>query len=327
MKNNDRELSIKSVISSMKLSHLQELAKVFEIQVTGKRKNDFIEYVSLYIKNNISIILKNFIIYSEYEFMEEICSENYEMEIKEDYRDSIKCLEYLGIIYLDYDCNKEKVFMPTELKANIKQNNFDESTVNCLKKREELIELFKDLLDTYGIIPINVLIDYIIEYTGPEDTVHEALKTLWRYNFRNKVYYNDYKSSYCNIKIVNMQFLNKKLISNLNLSYKHYNRSQLKSMNGANLNYIENKIYIILKKYITAEFSLKNLEYIKIMIKNDICTREINEFIIQKIKILSGRDRNNIERLVNSLRCYYPLWTLKGHSLKDLTDNSAFKTD
>lgn len=45
------------------------------------------------------------------------------------------------------------------------------------------------------------------------------------------------------------------------------------------------------------------------------------------MKILSGRDRNNIERLVNSLRCYYPLWTLKGHSLKDLTDNSVFKTD
>jgi hypothetical protein len=322
IKSNDEKQSIKNIISSMKLSHLKELTKIFEIHVSGKIKEDFVEIVSFYIENNISVIMGNFITYEEYTFIEEICDNNYTVSLDENHNireDVEKSLEYLGIIYSYYDFNERKVSVPFEIRETIKLELSKVEVIEHSKENQELIELFKILLDIYGVIPQDLLLDYVVQDFRKEYKVHEAIKNLWRYNNRYNLYYSDYKLNYCNTKIIDMRSLNEKLSTKSDINYKYYDKSQLKNMSNRNLHYIEKEIYVVLKRHFkSSDVTLKYLEYIRIMIKNDISSREISEFIMNKTKRMSEQGRMIIEGLVDRARIHYPLWTLKGHSLKDL---------
>lgn len=321
MKSNDKK-SIRNIISSMKLKHLKELTKIFEIHVSGKIKEDFIESISLYIKNNISIIIGNFITYEEYDFIKKICDNNYILPLNGNYdiKENLKSsLEYLGIIYSYYDFNEKNISIPLEIREPIKLKISKIDVIEHSKENQELIELSRILLDIYGVIPQDLLLDYIVQNFGVEYELHEAIKTLWRYNNRYNLYYSDYKLNYCNIKIIDLRSLYKKLSTKSYMSYKHYDKNQLKNMGDRNLYHIEKEIYVVLKRHFkSSEITLKHLDYIRTMIKNDISSREISEYIMNKTKKMSEQGRIIIERLVDTARIYYPLWTLKGHSLNEL---------
>lgn len=314
--------SITNNIASMKLCHLKELSKVFEIQISRRKKKDFIEDISVYMENNISEVLYNFIIYDEYKFIKKLYDENYTIVLKENNKrdeEMIKSLEYLGIVYTYSNYNEKKISIPNELKENIKSEILNTEVINHYKMNQEIVELFKNLLDVYGAIPMNILIDYIIEYLRSDNEAYKAIKFLWRYNFRYNLYYSDNKLNYYNTKIIDMRSLNEKLINNSNLDYKYYNISQLKSMCNRNLNYIENQIYTILKRYFKSpEFTLEYLDCIRTMIKNDIASGEISKLIMQETKRMSEQSRKQIEKLIFCLKEYYPVWTVKGHFYKDL---------
>lgn len=316
------EKSINSIIASMKLNHLKELSKVFEIHVSGGKKNNFIEDISAYIKSNISVILENFITYDEYKFIKKLYKENYIIILNENdksYEKIRNSLEYLGLVYTYLDFKQRKVSVPIEIRSSINFGIFDTNIIKRYKENQKLVELFKNLLDIYGIIPINILIDYISEYIVSENSIHEAIKFLWRYNFRYNLYYNDTKLNYFSIKIIDIRYLNKKLIDNQSLKYKYYNKSQLKTMSNSKLIYVENQIYIILKRYLkSSEITLEYVDYIRTMIKNDFSSKKISEIIMQKTKRMSEQGRIITEKLIDRLREFYPLWSLKGHSLKDL---------
>ena len=322
MKSNDGEKSIKNIISLMKLSHLKELTKTFEVHVSGKRKEDFVEIISFYIKNNISVIIGNFITYEEYVFIKEICDNNYTVSLNENYNikeDVKKSLEYLGIIYSYYDFNEKKISMPFEIRKIIKSNLSKIEVIEHSKENQELIKLFRALLDIYGVIPQDLLLDYVVQEYTMEYRVHEAIKNLWRYNNRYNLYYSDYKLNYCNTKIIDIRSLNEKLSTKSDINYKYYDKSQLENMSNRNLNYIEEEIYVALKRHFkSSEVTLKYLDYMRTMIKNDISSREISEFIKNKTKRMGERGRIIIEGLVDRTRIYYPIWTLKGYSLNDL---------
>lgn len=325
MKSDYESKSIKNIIYSMKVSHLKELTKIFEIHVSGKKKEDFVEIISFYIKNNISVIIDNFITYEEYNFIKEICDSNYALLLNEKHnmREAvIKSLEYLGIIYSYYDFTERKVSIPFEIREKIKLRLFKVEVIEHSKQNQKLIELFKNLLDIYGVIPQDLLLDYVAQDFRMEYKVHEAIKNLWRYNDRYNLYYSDYKLNYCNIKIIDMRALNEKISTKSNINYKYYDRDQLKNMSNGNLNCIEKEIYIVLKRqFKSSEITLKCLDYIITMIKNDMSSKEISEFIRNKTRRMGEQGRKIIEELVDRARIYYPLWTLKGHSLKDLKCN------
>jgi len=322
MKSNDGEKSIKNIISLMKLSHLKELTKTFEVHVSGKRKEDFVEIISFYIKNNISVIIGNFITYEEYVFIKAVCDNNYTVSLNENYNikeDVKKSLEYLGIIYSYYDFNEKKISMPFEIREIIKLGISKIDIIEHSKENQEIIELFRSLLDIYGVIPQDVLLDYIVQDFRMEYEVHEAIKTLWRYNNRYNLYYSDYKLNYCNINIIDIKSLNEKLSTKSDINYKYYNKSQLKNRSNRNLHYIEKEIYVVLKRHFkSSEVTLKHLDYIRTMIKNDISSRDISKYIMNETKRMGEQGRIIIEGLVDMARIYYPLWTLKGHSLNDL---------
>lgn len=316
------ERNIKDVMSSMTLNHLKELAKSFEIQVIGTKKNDFIESVSLYIKNNISVIFDNFIFYNEYEFIRKLCIENYKKILKEDDgvdHSIIESLEYLGIIYSYSLDNNRIIVIPCELRLYIKIKIFNIDTYDYAMEKQNLIDLFINILDIYGVVPVDVLIDYIIKYIGSEEKVHEYIGFLWRYNFRYNLYYIDHKLNYYNAKILNLKVINEKLISNLGLNYKYYTKNELENIRDENLNCIEKEIYNILKRYFKyTKFAMEYLEEIRILVKNDISSEEINKIIVKKLKKIGESRRKIIEKYIEHLREYYPLWGLKGHCLKDL---------
>lgn len=320
MKSSYESKSIKNSISSMKLNHLKELIKVFEIHISGKRKEDFVEIITFYIKNNISVILGNFITYEEYVFLNQICDNDYTLLLDEN-NNAIEAvrrsLEYLGIIYsYSYD---SKVSIPLEIREEIKLILSKPQVIEHSKENEKLIELFGILLDVYGVISQDLLLDYVTQYFGMEYKVHEAIKNLWRYNARYDLYYSDYKLNYCNMKIIDMRSLNEKLSTKSNINYKYYDKDQLKNMRNSNLNCIEKEIYIVLNRHFkSSEISLRYLDYIRTMIKNDISSKEISEFVRNKTRRMSEKGRMIIEGLVDRARIYYPLWTLKGHSLNEL---------
>lgn len=322
MENNNGEKSIKNTISLMKLSHLKELAKTYEVHISGKRKEDFVESISFYIKNKISVIIGNFITYEEYVFIKEICDNNYTVSVNEDCNvkeDVEKSLEYLGIIYSYCDFNEKKISIPFEIREIIKSKISKTEVIEHSKENEELIELFKALLDIYGVIPQDLLLDYVVQDSTMEYKVHEAIKNLWRYNNRYNLYYSDYELNYCNTKIIDIRSLNQKLSTKSDINYKYYDKNQLKNMSDRNLYYIEKEIYVVLKRHFkSSEVTLKHLDYIRTMIKNDISSMEISEFIMNKTKKMGERGRTIIEELVDRARIYYPLWIIKGHSLNDL---------
>lgn len=322
MKSNYEDKSIKSIISSMKLSHLKRLTTIFQTNVNGKKKEDFVENISFYIKNNISVIIDNFITYEEYTVIKKICDNNYTLllDSKNDINEDVKnSLEYLGVIYSYYDCNEKKISISFEIREEIKLRLPKMEVIEHSKENQKLIELFKILLDIYGIIPQDLLLDYANEYFGMDYKVHEAIKNLWRYNDRYNLYYSDYELNYCNVKIIDIVSLNEKLSNKPNVNYKYYDKNQLKNMSNSNLNCIEKEMYIVLKRHFkSSEITLKYLDYIRTMIKNDISSRKISEFIMNKTKRMGEYGGLIIEELVDRARIYYPLWTLKGNSLKDL---------
>lgn len=328
MKSNYESKSIKNIIYSMKVSHLKELTKIFEIHVRGKKKEDFVEIISFYIKNNISVIIDNFITYEEYNFIKKICDSNYTLLLNEEHnmREAVmKSLEYLGIIYSYYDFTGRKVSIPFEIREKIKLRLSKVEVIEHSKENQKFIELFKNLLDVYGVIPQDLLLDYVTEDFRIEYKVHEAIKNLWRYNDRYNLYYSDCKLNYCNMKIIDMRALNEKLSAKSNINYKYYDRDQLKNMSNSDLNCIEKEICIVLKRHFkSSEITLKCLDYIITMIKNDMSSKEISEFIRNKTRRMGEQGRKIIEELVDRARIHYPLWTLKGHSLEDLKYNCKF---
>ncbi len=321
MKNNDKEKLVINVISSMKLRHLKHLAKIFEIQIKGNRKENYIEHVAQYSINNISAIVDNFITYEEYKFIKILCDENYTMILKNESKKSEeiqRSLGDLGLVYSYLDSNEKTISIPVDIRENIKSKISNTKTIDYLKKKQNLIDVFKELLDIYGMIPQNVLIDYMtcIDF---EYRVCENIKILWRYNFRYNLYYDDYKLNYYNTKIIDRESFNQKLINKLNLNYKYYNLSQLKKMSNEGLNSIEGEICFILKRYYKSmELILEYLNNIRLMVKNDISSKEISNYVMKKTNKMSEQGKKNIEQLVDNLRECYPLWTLKGHYLKDL---------
>jgi hypothetical protein len=301
------------------------LIKIFEIHISGKRKEDFVEIMVSYIKNNISVIIGNFITYEEYIFLSKICDNSYTLLLDENNNISEavrKSLECLGIIYSYSYLNYRKVSIPLEIREEIKLILSKSQVIEHSKENQKLIELFRILLDIYGVISQDLLLDYVTQYFGMEYKVHEAIKNLWRYNARYDLYYSDYKLNYCNIKIIDMRSLNEKLSTRSNINYKYYDKDQLRNMRNSNLNCIEKEIYIVLNRHFkSSEISLKYLDYIRTMIKNDISSKEISKFIRNKTRRMSEKGRMIIEGLVDRARIYYPLWTLKGHSLNESNFN------
>lgn len=322
MKSNYENTSIKNIISSMKLSRLKNLTKIFEIHVSGKRKEDFVETISCYIKDNVSVIIDNFITYEEYSFIKKICDNNCALLLEEEDNvrdDVIKSLEYLGIIYSYYDFDEKKVSIPFEIREKMKLRLLKIDVVEHSKENQKLINLFRTLLDIYGVVPQDLLLDYVAQDFRMEYKVHEAIKNLWRYNERYNLCYSDSKLNYCNMKIIDIMSINEKLLTKSNINYKFYDKDQLKNMTDSNLNCIEKEICIALKRHFkSSEITSKYLIYIRTMIKNDISSKEISELIRSKTRRMGEQGRIIIEKLVDRARIYYPLWTLKGHSLRDL---------
>lgn len=325
-----KEECVESIIASMKLSHLRELIELFNIQIKGNKKKDYTKYVSIYVQNNIEKILKNFIIYDEWNLIRKICNEDYKIKMDKNYSIDIstkKSLEYLGIIYSYYDNGIETISIPTEIRECIKQKIYDMNIIFYSNSRQNIIDCFKKLLDIYGIVTMSLVEYYIVKDLEKKYRVHEIIKMLRTYNARCKLYHIDHDCNYYNLEIIDKEYIRKKIDNSLNLNFKYYSKSYLNNYTKElELNSIEKQIYIILNRhYKDSTITLECLKNIKIMIKNDISSKEISIFIKDKTKRLSELGRKMIERLIDSLREKYPLWILKGYSIEELQKDNYNK--
>lgn len=325
MEYSDNERSIKNIISSMKLSYLKKMAKVLGINVIGCKKENYIESIASYVKHNIYVIMSDFVTYEEYELIKKLCDENYTIALNKKKmikEEIIKSLEYLGILYVYCDCNQKNISIPVDIRESLKSIIYHVDYIDNYKANQKLRDMFRELLDIYGVMPQELLVDYIIQDVRWKYRIHEALRILVIYNFRYNLYYCDRELKYYNIKILNLKALNEKLINKLDLNYKYYDQNRLKTINNRKSNYIEKEICVVLKRqFKSSEIVLEYLDYIRIMIKNDMSSEEISEIIRSRTKRMSQQGRKILEGLIDRVRVYYPLWTLKGYSLEDLQCN------
>lgn len=327
-----KEKCVESIIASMKLSHLKELSELFHIQIKENKKQNYIRYVSRYLQNNIKEVLERFIIYDEWNLIRKIYEADYAIRIDNDQismktKKSLKSLEYLGIIYSYDDNNVENVSMPIEIRKYIKQKIYDINIILCARNRQNIIYLFKKLLDIYGIVPMNLAEYYINRDLSEEYEVCELIKMLWDYNARCELCYIDDECNYYNLKIMDKKCIKEKIDDKFNLQHKYFSKSELNNYTEElSLNSIEKQIYIILNRhYKDSITTLEWLKDIKLMIENDISSKDISVFIKEKTTRLSEMGRKMIEQLIDNLMEKYPLWILKGYSIEELQNDTYSK--
>lgn len=320
-----KEKSVESIITSMKLDHLKKLAELFHIQIKENKKQNYVKHISRYLQNNIKEILERFIIYDEWKIIRKIYEADYQIRIDNNQismktKKALKSLEYLGIIYSYDDNNEENISMPIEIRKYIKQKIYDINIIIYVRNRQNIIDLFKKLLGIYGVVPMNLAEYYIMRDLSKEYEVHELIKMLWECNTRCKLCYIDDKCNYYNLKVMEPKGIKEKIDNKFNLQYKYFSKSELSNYTEElSLNSIEKQIYIILNRhYKDSITTLKWLKDIKLMIENDISSKDISVFIKEKTTRLSEMGRKMIEQLIDDLREKYPLWILKGYSIEEL---------
>lgn len=315
--------SVKEVIELKKLKELKTLMNFFELEIIENRKNSLIESVSSYLKNNIRSILLDFATYDQINIMSRVCSEDYILYENSDLQNkSIITLEYLGLIYIENENEMTRIYIPYDLKNEIQNHINGETLIKYCIKRQELLDMFSDILELYGVLDLDIIVKYIKDYAGEGYRIHQCIKIIHKYNMIHLSYYI-YESTYYNMKIEKNE-LPRRLNQTLKLRYKYYEKYDIKNIINRKTKY-EKEIYFILNRYykniIQTNEHIKN---IKDMIRIGLSDEEIVNIIMSEIKGLSNLGKNKIQFYLGKMRKEYPLWGLKGYLLEELREYGHF---
>ncbi|MDO5518446.1 MAG: hypothetical protein Q4F66_12905, partial [Clostridium sp.] len=194
-------VNARDVLCRMKVSELDHIMKIFELKAGCRKKENIIDVIYEYIKNNMSYIFRELIIYDELNLLGKICDNNFEMVYEEDDLrcESVKSLVCIGMLYIDEE--KNNISISEDFQKLIKECVYDKCITEFSKNRSEIISMVQNLLEFYGAFHLELLEDYIIGKIGEGYRVHRALECIRKYNMRNRFYYEDEDCFYYNLKI------------------------------------------------------------------------------------------------------------------------------
>lgn len=312
-------VNAKDVLYKMRVCELNNIIKLFHIKVGCRKKESMVEIIFDYMRNNMSHVLHEIVIYDELNLLREICSNNFEYSYDEG-NSNIKyaeSLEKVGILYVDKE--KNIVSIPGEYKHLIKSCLNDRCLYELSKNRAELIRGTLELLEVYGVFHLDLLEDYLMERIGVDYKAHRAIEFIRRYNIRNNFFYEDKESYFYNLKIEDRKSMKMRLLS-LDLNYKYYNEEEMAEILNRECAY-EKDVKIILNR-VFKNFKSSNeiIKVIRVMIIEGKSTEEIGSYIKEKAKRLGEFGYKSILKSVESMKNHYIIWGHKGYYLEELDE-------
>ncbi|WP_455795532.1 hypothetical protein [Clostridium butyricum] len=308
-------VSVRETFCKMKVTELDQIVRMFELKVPCRKKDNIIDIIYEYMKNNINNIFREFIVYEELNLLRKICDNNFKILCKDVELDSdnVHSLLCIGIIYIE----KTNIIIPKEFQNLIKSCLDDKYIIEFSKKREDIISIVQNLLELYGVFHLELLEDYIIDKIGRGYRVHKIIEFIRKYNMRNNFYYEDEDCFYYNLKITDRPSMKMKIIE-INLRYKYFHESEMTDIINRESHY-EKDIKIILNRiYKNLKASKQIIKVIKFMIIEGRTSEEIGGFIKEKVKRLSEFGFRSIVKSVDNMRKHYVIWGFKGYSLEEI---------
>lgn len=312
-------VNTRDVLCRMKVSELNNIIRIFELKAGCRKKENIIDIIYEYMKNNMSYIFREYIIYDELNLLKRICDNNFEMIREEEdvHYQYVKSLSCIGLVYIDKE--KSGVFIPEEFQMQIKSCLDNKCVIEFSKNRSDIIRMTENLLEFYGVFHLELLEDYIMERIGLGYRVHRAIEFIRKYNIRNNFYYEDDDCFYYNLKINDRTYMKMRTIE-MNLKYKHYKESEIISIMNRKCSY-ENDIRLILNRvYKNCKVSDEIIKSIKFMVIEGRTTNEIGCFIKEKVKRLSDFGFKSIVRSIGKMRNSYIIWGFKGYYLEEINE-------
>lgn len=307
----------RDVLCRMKVSELDHIIKIFELKAGCRKKQNIIDVIFEYMKNNMSYIFKEFIIYDEINLLRKICDNNFEMicEEAELHTQHVKSLSCIGIVYIDEE--KSSVAIPVEFQTQVKSCLDNKCVIEFSKNRSDIIRMTKNLLEFYGVFHLELLEDYIMDRIGVGYRVHRAIEFIRKYNMRNNFYYKDDDCFYYNLKINDRRSMKMRTLE-MNLKYKYYEEFEIINMINKKCTY-ENDVRIILNRvYKNCRASDEIINIIKFMVIEGRTSEEIGCLIKEKVKRLSDFGFKSIVKSVDNMRKNYIIWGFKGYYLEEI---------
>ena len=111
-------VSVRETFCKMKVTELDQIVRMFELKVPFRKKDNIIDIIYEYMKNNMNYIFREFIVYEELNLLRKICDNNFKIlcEDVELDSDNVHALLCIGMIYIE----KTNIIIPKEFQNLIK---------------------------------------------------------------------------------------------------------------------------------------------------------------------------------------------------------------
>ena len=129
-------VSVRETFCKMKVTELDQIVRMFELKVRCRKKDNIIDIIYEYMKNNMNYIFREFIVYEEINLLRKICDNNFKIlcEDVELDSDNVHSLLCIGIIYIE----KTNIIIPKEFQ-NLIKSCLDDKYIIEFSKKEKIL--------------------------------------------------------------------------------------------------------------------------------------------------------------------------------------------
>ncbi|WMU98255.1 SEC-C metal-binding domain-containing protein [Clostridium botulinum] len=324
--------NLETLLNNLTKNDLTDIRKSLNVKGASKlNKKELIEVLENKLKNNLNEVISNIGFY-EYIFLDRYFDDiEYINKNTNKFDNAINDLKKKGIIF-QIDEDKNKVVIPEELKANIKENFIKEEEFNLgFYISKDILKVVQVLLHYYGALSLEELYEIIHSMSsnlnyGKDKNIEIEFDRSYLINLlsdNNRSYYGIKKQDniYYVEDVINLSYVLQGHKSVQYLDYKELSINYIRKFNKEEF-YI--KPLEKLKKYMKENLNIKEEKLNEVMystsclMKNAFSVDYIFEDIKGRIYLKNEEIERDIKDIITEINNNIEKWCLRGHSITEI---------
>nr|WP_207730365.1 SEC-C metal-binding domain-containing protein [Clostridium botulinum] len=324
--------NLETLLNNLTKNDLTDIRKSLNVKGASKlNKKELIEVLENKLKNNLNEVISNIGFY-EYIFLDRYFDDiEYINKNTNKFDNAINDLKKKGIIF-QIDEDKNKVVIPEELKANIKENFIKEEEFNLgFYISKDILKVVQVLLHYYGALSLEELYEIIHSMSsnlnyGKDKNIEIEFDRSYLINLlsdNNRSYYGIKKQDniYYVEDVINLSYVLQGHKAVQYLDYKELSINYIRKFNKEEF-YI--KPLEKLKKYMKENLNIKEEKLNEVMystsclMKNAFSVDYIFEDIKGRIYLKNEEIERDIKDIITEINNNIEKWCLRGHSITEI---------
>ncbi|WP_434305088.1 YecA family protein [Clostridium botulinum] len=324
--------NLETLLNNLTKNDLTDIRKSLNVKGASKlNKKELIEVLENKLKNNLNEVISNIGFY-EYIFLDRYFDDiEYINKNTNKFDNAINDLKKKGIIF-QIDEDKNKVVIPEELKANIKENFIKEEEFNLgFYISKDILKVVQVLLHYYGALSLEELYEIIHSMSsnlnyGKDKNIEIEFDRSYLTNLlsdNNRSYYGIKKQDniYYVEDVINLSYVLQGHKAVQYLDYKELSINYIRKFNKEEF-YI--KPLEKLKKYMKENLNIKEEKLNEVMystsclMKNAFSVDYIFEDIKGRIYLKNEEIERDIKDIITEINNNIEKWCLRGHSITEI---------